>query len=224
MELNIYKGFDNSVLSKLKEAPVLDLPYENRKDVIHFDRQLIKKLRLSLYGLEEDDVSWMTYEEYSFVETIVDDIIESDGLRVKIINNNLYPGYYPIEFKIDDSLATEINKQLETATTENSITNECKNYIEVYNSLIKVGDKFYGSFYNREMERRDSLPVENYYPSTITVQDSNNPGEYSLFLNDDFETYIRDLNIIKQSRDHLSLDGWLRYHGTSSRLLLHRDY
>ena len=25
-------------------------------------------------------------------------------------------------------------------------------------------------------------------------------------------------------RDHLSLDGWLRYHGTSSRLLLHRDY
>lgn len=46
MELNIYKGFDNSVLSKLKEAPVLDLPYENRKDVIHFDRQLIKKLRL----------------------------------------------------------------------------------------------------------------------------------------------------------------------------------
>ena len=213
MELNIYKGFDNSVLSKLKEAPVLDLPYENRKDVIHFDRQLIKKLRLSLYGLEEDDVSWMTYEEYSFVETIVDDIIESDGLRVKIINNNLYPGYYPIEFKIDDSLATEINKQLETATTENSITNECKNYIEVYNSLIKVGDKFYGSFYNREMERRDSLPVENYYPSTITVQDSNNPGEYSLFLNDDFETYIRDLNIIKQlkpkSISFSSTDGFI---------------
>ena len=198
MKLTIYKGFNEPFLKKVKQIPLVDTDYEERKNVINYSRGIIKKLRISLYELEDDSDVWMTYEEYSFVESVVDDMISSEGLKVTVENNNLFPSYFPIEFAIEPKLAQEIVRVLETDSTKSDISTECKNYIEVYNSLISINGKYYGSFYNREIEKKDMLSFEDYYPHTLKLQSRNKPGEYEVFLNGDYETYLRDLDNIEE--------------------------
>ena len=102
MMLKIYKGFDVSFLKELDGTPLIEENVASKVDVLSFDKGTRKKLQRELLDLEEKDVVWITYQEYSLIKGRVDEAVTEDGLEVVIYRNNLFPDYYPIEFDLTE--------------------------------------------------------------------------------------------------------------------------
>lgn len=191
MRLDIYKGFNIEFLNKLTGRPLVDGDVTSKIDVLSFDRGTRKQLERGLIDLDESDVVWTSYQEYSLIKRRVDEAIAEDNLEVVIYRNNLLPEYYPIEFRINDDLALEIQKVTEGEDTGTQ-SEDCTKFLSVYNALINVDGIYYGSFYNYEYEHVEHLTVIDYYPSGIINEDFFET-EFQIYLNEDIEAYLRDL-------------------------------
>ena len=192
MKLIIYKGFDNQFLSAVEGMPLLENEIRAKKDVLSFDRKYRKQLEMSLISLEDNDTVWATYEEYTLIKNRVNDAIEEDGLNLVLYRNNLYPDYYPIEFDISTELADEINDAINDDRNR-QVSEECRRYLAIYNSLVNVDGLYFGSFYNFEYDGEDGIVPQDFYPQKLMVVDSAVNNEYNIFLNEDVENYLRDL-------------------------------
>lgn len=136
MKLKIYKGFDITFLGELDEKPLVEGSMTSKVDVLSFDKKTRKKLERELLDLEDMDVVWITYQEYTLIKTRVDEAITEDGLEIIIYRNNLYPDYYPIEFNLADELAKEIERGLDGQEL-GTLSDDCKNFLVVYNALVR---------------------------------------------------------------------------------------
>ena len=192
MILTVYKGFSVEFLEGIEGTPLLDNDITSKLNVLAFDKKYRKQLDMSLLSLEEDDDVWATYEEYSLIKNRVDDAMNEDGLQLVIFTNNLLPDYYPLAFSISPELAAEIEKSLNSDSTDDG-NEECQRYLAVYNTLVEVDGVFYGSFYNYEYEMEDKVSLKTYYASNIVVEDGHNSTDLDIFINEDVETYLRDL-------------------------------
>ncbi len=202
MKLVVYKGFDKSFISELRATPLVEMSASRRKDVLKYDKKLRKELELALISLDEDANVWATYEEYSLVKKRVDDAITDDGLEVIIYRNNLYPEYYPLEFDVDPELAREI---IEISNGDRSAAQSepCKAYCTIFNTLVDADGILYGGFYNYEYEGDGLVFVQDFYPQAIEVEDSLDRSDYDVFLNEDIDTYLRDLSSIERLKPHI---------------------
>lgn len=202
MKVTVYKGFSKGFLEKIEDKPIVDSTIMKKKNVLEFDRTFRKQLEFALLSLEENDQVWMTYEEYSLVKKRVDDAISDDGLEVIILKNNLYPDYYPIEFDINPETVHEI-----IATINGDIHTEqsaaCQNYVSIYNTLVDADGVLYGSFYNFEYENDGKVEVRDYYPQNMDIEDALDNSDYDIFLNEDIETYLRDLTSITRIKPRI---------------------
>jgi len=191
MELIVYKGFDAEFLKALNELPLVNNDYDKR-NVLAFDKKTKKLLGIALDELDESDIAWVTYEEYTLIKSRVDEAISDGELKIKIYRNNLYPDYYPVPFAISNDLFNEISKAVNGDSSSES-SEDCQKFLSMYNSIVDVDGNYFGSFYNFEYDKNDSTPVEDYYPVRITIEDGQTSGDYNIFLNDDIDTYLRDL-------------------------------
>ncbi len=91
MKLIIYKGFDKEFLKGIKYKPLVENDISERVNVIKFDKKHKKALTIAIMSLEENDEKWLTYEEYAFIKSSIDDAVRDDGLKIVIYRNNLYP-------------------------------------------------------------------------------------------------------------------------------------
>ena len=202
MKIIVYKGFNISFLETIEDKPIIDSSILKKKNVLEFDRAFRKQLEFALLSLEEADQVWMTYEEYSLVKKRVDDAILEDGLEVIILKNNLYPDYYPIEFGINPETVYEIIDTINgDRHTEQS--SDCQNYLTIYNTLVDADGILYGSFYNYEYENDINVEVRDYYPQNMEIEDAIDESDYDVFLNEDIETYLRDLTSIKRIKPQI---------------------
>lgn len=195
MKLVVYKGFDENFLSKVKEEPLVDNIIASKNDVLKFDKKTRKKLDMALLSMDESDEMWVSYAEYTLIKNRVDDAIEEDGLKLVIFTNNLYPDYYPLAFDISDELANEIEKNLDSDSIDDC-SEECQRYLAVYNTLINVSGTYYGSFYNYEYEKDEAIVTKPYYINQIVIEDSQVKTDIDIFINEDVNTYLRDLSRI----------------------------
>lgn len=196
MKLVVYKGFDENFLSKVKEEPLVDNIIASKNDVLKFDKKTRKKLDMALLSMDESDEMWVSYAEYTLIKNRVDDAIEEDGLKLVIFTNNLYPDYYPLAFDISDELANEIEKNLDSDSIDDC-SEECQRYLAVYNTLINVSGTYYGSFYNYEYEKDEAIVTKPYYINQIVIEDSQVKTDIDIFINEDVNTYLRDLSRIR---------------------------
>lgn len=197
MILTVYKGFEIEFLQQIQDKPLLENDIYCKIDVINFNKNYRKQLAIALWSLKEDDSVWITYEEYSLIYKNVEDLMIEDDLTLKIIKNNLYPEYYPIEFTISNNLALEIEDALSKSLIK-TLNKDCENYLKVYNSLSKINNKYYGSFYNYEYDYRDNVICQNFYPYEINMDILCNNIDYTLSINEDIEMYLRELDRIKK--------------------------
>lgn len=203
MKLIVYKGFDGEFLKELSIRPLVDNKIEDKINVLIFDKKIRKQLDLALLSLEDKDEVWATYEEYTLIKNRVDDSINDDGLILEIMQNNLYPDYFPIHFDISEALAREINRCFETDVTENCSA-ECERFLLVYNAILNIDGKYYGSFYNYEYEKELHINAKPFYASNLNINDTDNViAEYDVFINEDVETYLRDLSRIMLIKPHV---------------------
>lgn len=200
MKLSVYKGFDCVFLSTLGDRPLLEEPVEFKTNVLIFDKKRKKQLQVALLGLNDDDSVWITYEDYTLIKTQVDGSISDDNLKVFIYRNNLYPDYYPIPFSLSDVLIDEINRTL-NGDNPGSFSDECNRFLSVYNSLISVGNRHFGGFFNFEYDRNENkATVIDYYPNRITIENVEDKENYTVFLNEDVNSYLSALTEIEIRR------------------------
>lgn len=199
MKLNVYKGFDANFLSSITERPLQNYDIFTKSNVLAFDKKTRKQLDMALLGLEDDDAVWATYEEYTLVKSRVDEAIQEDGLKLVIYKNNLYPDYYPIPFPVSNELFEEITDN-QSSESSNDMSESCQRFLAVYNSIISIDESFYGSFYNFEYDKADNISIKDYYPSNLKVCSCSDKIDFSLFLNGDVETYLKDLNLICRTK------------------------
>lgn len=195
MKLTIYKGFDKKFLETLHGDPLVDNDVEQKINVLENYESIRKKLSKALAMLDDDDSVWITYEEYALINKKVRVAVEEDDLIVKIYNNNLYPDYYPLGFTLSDELVEEI---LDTMEGNNRISEseDCKQYLSIYSTLSEINGKYYGSFYDYENDDMNVISVENYYPFNVSIDDEPAVSDYDIFINEDIESYLRDLERI----------------------------
>lgn len=134
------------------------------------------------------------YQEYSLIKTRVEEAAEEDGLEVVIYRNNLCPDYYPIEFSITEELAIEIVHGLDGQEL-GTLSGDCTNFLAVYNALANIDGQYFGSFFNYEYEKNERIIVNDFYPSGRLCDDNVEP-EFQVYLNEDIETYLRNLSDI----------------------------
>lgn len=199
MKLTVYKGFDSAFLESLTEQKLVESEVSKKRDVLSFDKKTRKQLDIALIGMEDDDEAWVTYEEYSLIKTRVDEAIKEDGLTVVVFRNNLYPDYYPLPFEISEELANEVVKALNVDSTTD-VSEECQRIISVYNAVVDIDGTYYGSFYNYEYDKDDGIPLQDYYPSRITIEEGQTKSNYNIFFNDDIDTYLRDFVRIMEAK------------------------
>lgn len=192
MKLVVYKGFDEEFLSTVKEEPLVEGTITTKLDVLKFDKKTRKQLDIALISLEESDEVWVTYSEYTLIKNRVDDAIEEDGLELIIFTNNLYPDYYPLPFELTTDLIDEIEKNLNSDSTDDC-SKECQRYLTIYNTLVNVDGVYYGSFYNYEYEKNDAIVSKPYYLNQIVIEDAQVKSDIDIFVNEDVDTYLRDL-------------------------------
>lgn len=195
MKLIVYKGFNIDFLKRIDTKPLVDNKISEKLNVIKFNKNTRKELAKALLSLKDDDIVWATYEEYTLIKNIVDDSIEEDDLQLIIFRNNLYPDYYPLLFEINPKLASEIKKHINTDCTDEG-SEECQHFLNIYNSLIEVEGVYYGSFYNYEYYNED-IDSSPFYPNNILIENEQAKGEYNIFINENIDTYLRDLAKIK---------------------------
>lgn len=216
MRLTVYKGFDCDFLKHVKGTPLLDGSLSDKKNVLKYNKQTRKKLDIALLSLEDDESAWITYEEYSLVKKRIDDAVAEDGLILTIYRNNLFPDYYPVEFDMSEELTREIiqtiNGESYTSTLQ---SDDCKSFLKIYNSLVDAEGVLFAGFYNYEYDIDDKIRVIDYYPQNITIEDSQEQSEYDIFLNEDIDTYLRDLVRIDSSEP--SVIGLKSTEGESAR-------
>lgn len=199
MNLIVYKGFSLNFLEGIEEKPLVETEVSDKVDIMSFDRRIRKRLNMALIEMDENDTVWITYEEYSLIKAQIDEAIKEDGLTVLIYRNNLYPDYYPIPFELPNEVSEEITRVL-SGDSASDVSKECQKFTSVYNALVNIDGAYYGSFCNYEYDKNDGISIQDYYPSVVTIEEGLTCGEYNVFLNDDVDTYLRDLAHIAAQR------------------------
>lgn len=197
MKLIVYKGFDENFLKNINYKPLVEGAINEKINVLKFDKERRKKLAIELLSLEEDEEVWVTYEEYSLIKSTAENAVREDDLKIIMYKNNLYPDYYPINFEMSDKTVNEIFEHM-NSSIKNKISDNARRFLAVYNSLVKVDGKYYGSFYNFEYEKKEKINVKNFYPANIKIEEYFGEADTVLFINEDVDTYLRDLARIKK--------------------------
>ena len=186
MELKIYKGFDIDFLKTLNlNDALISGDVASKLNVLGFDVKLRKKLDASLTLLDDEDSKWITYEEYSLIKDRVALSVHDYGLKATVIVNNLMADVFPIPFVLDEKLFFEV-KQAENSEKKENLSDDAKKIMDVYSSLLKVDNIFYGTFYNYEYDKTNKVESVNYYPSDIKVHDLKKESDLPIYINDDF--------------------------------------
>lgn len=200
MKLTIYKGFNESFLKNVVEKPLVLSYFIEKFDIISCNvLEKRKKLRRALDNFIDDgniDNAWIVYEEYLLIENYIKDAIEEDNLDVVMYKNNLYPDYYPLLIKLPDSLIEEIRVQIDDGKLDDC-SDECRRFLEVYSTLLNIDGNLFVSFFNHENNPDDngdlSINIKDYYSHRIDLEKTDEKIEHKIFLNDDVESFIKDM-------------------------------
>ena len=145
MKLYVYKGFDFGFLSKIKETPLIDSDINQKIDYLKID---VNKIAMVIINKANNDGEyWMTYEEYQAGLNAFNYIPDKE---IIILKNNIYPDIYPIYANVSEKLYKEYLDYVDENTKLTDTSSDFKHFKSFYNSLEKIGDSFYVTYYNDE--------------------------------------------------------------------------
>ena len=193
MKINVYKGFPLEILAGITEKPLIDGDISERKNVTAYNRQLKRKIDAAVLSMNEDETKWMLYEEYAFAKDRIELAVSDYGLEIVVYKNNLLPDYYPIEFDIPQQLMDEILESQNNIDFRADRSEACRVFQDVFSAFVNISGKHYGSYYNYEYEQSSRIKVIEYYPDHNSILSTVQSTDYDLIINDDIETYIREL-------------------------------
>lgn len=195
MKLYIYKGFDSEFLSKIDYIPLIsgDVVEKNNFNMID-----INKIAMDIISkANEDGRYWMTYEEYQAGLNALSYVSDKE---ITILKNNIYPDIYPLYSDIDNNLYQEYLDNVDEEIKVTNVSDKFKNFKKFYNSLEKVGNSFYITYYNDEYNDYKINNVKDYYDNNIVIDDiiEGQIIDLEVTISDDMFNYIECLKTIKE--------------------------
>ncbi len=199
MELRIYKGFDADFLSGLDCRPLVEEPPCKKLDPASFDVKLKKRLDAAVTLMDDDDVKWMTYEEFSLVHEKVVMAIKEYGLKAVCHVNNLWPDVYPLPFTLDELIYREM-KTAEENESQDSLSEAARAVSDIYASVYCVDGAYFGSFFNYEYDKSSGIAREQRFPDAAPMSKQFKKADVNVFINDDIEGYLRAFLRLQRAR------------------------
>ncbi len=165
MKVYVYKGFDFDFLSNIKYNPLVNSDINQKIDYLKIDD---KKIAMDIISKADDDGEyWMTYEEYQIGLNVINFIPERE---IIILKNNVYPDIYPIYSNVSEELYKEYVDNVDESTKATDVSSDFKRFKVFYNSMDKIDNLFYVTYYNDEYNNYKIEDVRNFYPNTLTVR------------------------------------------------------
>ena len=197
MKIIVYKGFGAEFLSGLNEKPLTAFTNAEKLDPL-FLAGKTRKMKLALYGwLEQNDCdAYITYEEFSLIQNDIISEKESGNLDIEFVQNNYFPSLYPLNFVLDEKVFEEI----ESENTSIDYSAEAKAVMAVFESVVKVGDRYYGSYCNIEETQIGIGKIKKYYKGINISKDQNLIEDAVYFVTDDATSYIEFLQQIEKAK------------------------
>lgn len=210
MKLLVYKGFKKDVLSSIKETPLLLTNIEDKINPLKIDLDYTKKLRKEL--LEDHDERWITYIEYASIFKYIENSIKDGEINVTIINNNIYPNIYPLNFELDNSIYDEILRYNDSDKDE-KLSSEAKGILNIYKEIYYVNGKYYGAFSNYENDNKNLYTLIDFYKDKAEILDEGKHDSV-ISVNNDLASFIKTI-------DHVLKNGYKKVavHKTSNTLI-----
>ena len=196
MKLNVYKGFDLKFLSNIKESPLINSDISQKIDYLKID---VNKLALEIINKANDnDEYWMTYEEYQAGLSAINYIVDK---KIIILKNNIYPDIYPIYSDISEELYEEYLANVDEGTKVTNVSTNFKKFKQFYNSLERIDNSFYITYYNDEYNNYKVDNIIDYYQNSLDVctLEENQRIDFEVAISDDISNYIECINIIEEN-------------------------
>lgn len=192
MLLKIYKGFDSEFYKNITFKSLVDGSINERVNVLSYNKNFILKLSAALLAMKDDDVRWITYDEFSLVKDAVLYSINLLGLNVEFIINNMLPDVYKLNFALDDEIYLAYTKSKENIAQLSSHGNEIESLVNIFNDIAYVNNVYYGTYYNYEYDKIPNAKVINYYPQGEVQEYIGQDVDYSIFANEDIAGFLED--------------------------------
>lgn len=191
MRIIVYKGFNSTFLKNISFIPLIDTDIDMKMDYKKINIQQI--LMSIMQKMNNDGEYWMTYEEYIFSDNALKYI---EDKNIEIVRNNIYPDVYPLLSEVNEDLYDEYLNNIDENTNVKYVSDELKLFKKFYNSLDKINNQFYITYYNDEYRNYKIDKTVDYYSTDILIKDGLSSFDYEISISDDFNNYIESIYII----------------------------
>ena len=196
MTIKVYKGFDEKFLDNVQESALIDSSSSEKIDYNKIDERNVAMNIISKSS--NNGEYWMTYEEYQVAISALNYINDK---KIVIIKNNIYPDIYPLYSSISDDLYDDFIKSTDETTHVEDVSDELKKFKHFYNSIEKIDDSYYVTYYNEEYNNYKIDEVIEYYDTNIDVEVANGNEDLNLevTISDDILNYVESLDLIREN-------------------------
>ena len=199
MRIVVYKGFDLKFLKEQKIEPLINNNYEDKLNYLKLDDNYKNQIMMSiLSNINSDKECFISYEEFELAYEHIILFSGQNNLSIKIINNNIYTGLYPLNLSISDDLYAKYLENKEQENSRKEIDKDVEQINKFYSDIYFDGNQLYGSYYNYEFINPDIEEINDYYNA---IDESPEEAEYDYLVDigNDYDRYIEHINNIKQN-------------------------
>ena len=194
LKLDVYKGFNDEFYNSISTSPLIDIEVGDKLDVRKFDKNFSNILQIAI--IQGEGEHWITYEEYSFVKTFIEQRCLDGELEVRIIRNNIYPEIYPISYNISDDIIGEILDNMENRPTE-SLSSQADKLSKIYSNILNIDGKNYVTYYNDEVGNEAINKIEDYYNQKIEIGLMREDSDFIIDITNELSDFIKNINEIQ---------------------------
>lgn len=192
MNLIVYKGFSLKFLSNLDMKPLVDSRVEIKKNIELLNEEYKDSIEEAVILKKTEEEVWITYEEYELAYEMINIRAKSGKLSVKVINNNIYPDLYPLEYNLTDDLYEKYLIYIEN-TNKGIIDEDILLLDKFFSRIESIEGKYFVSYHNFEQPNNPSVDFYvDYYDSNVSTGVTKEDS-YVVDIGDDVIRYIEHL-------------------------------
>ena len=199
MKIIVYKGFNLNFIKNQSVEPLIKNEYEIKFNYRLLDDNYKNQMTMMiLTHIDSDKEFFITYEEFELAYDFIMLFANQNKLSIKILNNNVYVGLYPLVGEFSEELYNKYvhNKNQDSIGKETDKDVELLN--KLYSDIYYNGEQYYGSYYNYELINPAIEQIKDFYEYK-ELSSEDNDYDYLVDIGNDYERYVEHITNIKNN-------------------------